>query len=128
MGAVVNAAQAVQSWLSGFSIPAYAAAAVPSDADFPYLTYELVIGELYGGEVNMPVNLWYHGDSEAAPNAKARELYHDIGIGGRLLPCDGGCIWVKRGSPWCQSVVIEGEDEHIKRRYINVNLEYLTTS
>ena len=123
----MNGAQAVQAWLSSFGIPAYAAAAVPSGTPWPYLTYELVVGEWLGGEVNMPVNLWYHGDSEAAPNAKARELYDDIGMGGRLLPCDGGSLWVKRGSPWCQSVFVEGEDEHVKRRYINVNIEYLVS-
>jgi hypothetical protein len=34
-------------------------------------------------------------------------------------------IWIKRGSPWAQALTVEGEDEKVKRRYVNINLEYL---
>lgn len=118
---------AIYQWMNGFGIPAYAASAVPSDAEFPYITYDLVVGEWMGGEVNVPVNVWYRTESEAAPNAKVREMSSAIGVGGTTVPCDGGMLWIKRGSPWAQSVFVEGEDEKIKRRYVNVNVEYLLT-
>lgn len=118
---------AIYQWLSGFGIPAYAATATPSDAEFPYITYDLVLGRWMGGEVNMPVNVWYRTDSEAAPNAKVREISKALGNGGVTLPCDDGMLWLKKGSPWAQAMRVEGEDEKIKRRYVNVNVEYLLT-
>lgn len=117
---------AVYTFLSSFGIPAYAASSVPDQATFPYLTYDLVLGEWGQPEVNMPVNVWYRTDSEALPNAKVREIGERIGMGGVLLHCDGGVLWVKKGSPWAQAVTVEGEDEKVKRRYVNINIEYLT--
>lgn len=117
---------AIYQFFNGFEIPAYASSSVPSNAPFPYITYELVMGSWGDIEANMPVNVWYRTDSESLPNAKVRELSKAIGLGGVTLPCDGGNIWLKRGSPWSQAVTVEGEDEHIKRRYVNVNIEFLT--
>lgn len=119
---------ALYQWLSGFGMPAYASTSTPSDAPFPHLTYDLVVGEWMGGEVNVPVNVWYRTDSEALPNAKVREIAEALGIGGVTIPCDGGILWLKKGSPWAQAMRVEGEDEKIKRRYVNVNVEYLLTS
>lgn len=118
---------AIYGFLNGFSIPAYASASVPDQAQFPYITYDLVLGEWGQGEVNMPVNVWYRTESEAQPNAKVREIGERIGMGGVLLHCDGGVLWVKKGSPWAQAVTVEGEDEKVKRRYVNINIEYLTS-
>lgn len=116
---------AVYTFLSSFGIPAYAASSVPDQATFPYLTYDLVLGEWGQPEVNMPVNVWYRTESEAQPNAKVREISNAIGMGGVTLPCDGGMLWVKKGSPWAQAMTVEGEDEKVKRRYININIEFL---
>ena len=116
---------AVYTFLSSFGIPAYAASSVPDQATFPYLTYDLVLGEWGQPEVNMPVNVWYRTDSEAIPNAKVREISQAIGMGGVTLPWDGGMLWLKKGSPWAQAMTVEGEDEKVKRRYININIEFL---
>ena len=79
------------------------------------------------GEVGLTVKLWFRTESEAVPDEKAQELSKRIGYGGVYLPCDEGYIWLKRGSPWCQSLTYE-EDPAIKRRYINITAEYLTFS
>lgn len=118
---------ALYQFMSGFGIPAYAATATPSEAEFPYITYDLVVGEWEGGEVNVPVNVWYRTDSEALPNAKVREIGKVLGIGGTTIQCDGGMLWLKKGSPWAQAMRVEGEDDKIKRRYVNINVEYLLT-
>lgn len=118
---------AIYGFLNGFSIPAYASASVPDQAQFPYITYDLVLGEWGQPEVNMPVNVWYRTESEAQPDAKVREIGERIGMGGVLLHCDGGVLWVKKGSPWAQAVTVEGEDEKVKRRYVNINIEFLTS-
>lgn len=117
---------AIYTFLSGFSIPAYAASSVPDQAYFPYITYDLVLGEWEQGEVNMPVNVWYRTESEATPNAKVREISRAIGMGGVTLPCDGGMLWLKKGSPWAQAVTIDGEDEKVKRRLLNISIETIT--
>ena len=118
-------AAALYQFFSSFEMPAYAASAVPEDVPFPYLTYELTTGAWGDGEVGLTVNLWFHTTSEAAPNAKADEISRAIGLGGVQLTCDGGVIWLKRGSPWCQSLT-DSTDKSIKRRYINVSAEYFT--
>lgn len=115
---------AIYQFLSGFGMPAYAATSVPAQASFPYISYDLVVGEWGQPEVNMPVNVWYRTESEAVPNAKVREIGSAIGRGGKQLQCDGGTVWLKKGSPWAQALNVEGEDEKIKRRYININIEY----
>ena len=115
---------ALQAFFSQF-MDAYAASAVPEYVTFPYLTYELITSAWGGGEVGLTVNLWFYTTSEAVPNAKAQELSDAIGYGGVTLQCDGGFIWLKRGSPWCQNLQ-DDTDPNIKRRYINVTAEYLT--
>ena len=122
---------AIYQFLSGFGIPAYASSSVP-DQDgpmwegFPYLTYDLVLGEWGKTEVNMPVNLFDRTSSEKKLNDKVREISQAIGLGGTTVKCDGGMLWLKKGSPWAQAMTIEGEDDMVKRRYININIEYLT--
>ena len=115
---------ALQAFFSQF-MDAYAASAVPEDVTFPYLTYDLITSAWDGGEVGLTVNMWFYTTSEAAPNAKAQELSDAIGYGGVTLPCDGGFIWLKRGSPWCHNLR-DDTDPNIKRRYINVTAEYMT--
>lgn len=124
---------ALYQWLNGFGIPVYAATSTPSEGDdewqgFPYITYDLVIGEWADGETNVPVNVWYRTDSEAEPNAKVREIREALRHGGVTVPCDGGMLWIKQGSPWAQAIRVEGEDEKVKRRYVNINVEYLLTA
>lgn len=116
---------ALYRFFSSFGLAAYADSAVPEDAILPYLTYQVAVSAFEEGQVPLTVNLWYRTESESAPNQKAREISQVIGQGGVVLPCDGGYIWLKRGSPFCQSLS-DGADPQIKRRYINITVEYLT--
>ena len=116
--------KALHAWFSQF-LAAYPTSNVSEDATFPWLTYELITGSWESGEIALTVNLWYYTESEAIPNSKAQELSDAIGYGGVTIPCDGGFIWLKRGSPWCQNVQ-DDTDPNIKRRYINVTAEYMT--
>ncbi len=118
-------AAALYSFFSGFGMTAYPSTSVPDDVTFPYLTYEVITSAWGGGETGLTVNLWFYTESEAEPNAKAEEISKAIGAGGKVLPCDGGYIWLKRGSPWCQSLT-DDTSPSIKRRYINISAEYLT--
>ena len=124
MAADMTPEAAIYQFFNSFGIPAYMDSSVPDDAEFPYITYNLVENDMNQTETNLTVNVWYRTESEALPNAKVRELFDGIGLGGVTLPCDGGMVWLKRGTPWSQSVTIEGEDEMVKRRYVNVNADF----
>ena len=118
--------KALFAWFNEF-MPFYRASSVPNDVEFPYGTYEYIESAFDLGEVGLTINLWFRTESEAVPDEKAQELSERIGYGGAIIPCDEGYIWLKRGSPWCQSLTYQG-DLAIKRRYINITAEYLTFS
>ena len=109
-------------------LPAYQATAVPKKPVLPYLTYTPVFGAFEDGANELPltVNLWFHTPSDAVPNAAAQELSERIGRGPTTIPCVGGYIWLKRGSPFSQPV--DCEVPCLKCRYINIILEYLTAN
>lgn len=117
--------QALHKFFNQFDIVGYRNTSVPDDVIFPYLTYDAPISSFEEEAVSITLNMYYYTDSEAVPDAKAEEIRQAIGMGGKVLPCDGGGIWLKCGSPWCQSLVDE-TNANIKRRYINITAEYLT--
>lgn len=120
----MNKEAAFQAWAEGFGIPAYAENAVPEDAEEPYMTYYFPTAMFGDGEQAATLSLWYRTTSEAEPNAKAREIGEALGIGGTCLPCDEGLVWVKRGQPFSQPV--DSGDNAVKRRYINLSIEFVT--
>ena len=117
--------QALYQFFNSFDITGYRNTSVPDDVIFPFLTYDAPISSLEEDPVSITLNLYYYTDSEAEPDAKAEAIRNAIGMGGKILNCDGGAIWLKWGTPWCQSLVDE-TNRNIKRRYINITAEYLT--
>lgn len=117
--------QALHTFFNQFGIIGYRNTSVPDDAIFPFLTYDVPISSFEEEPVSITLNLYFYTDSEAEPDAKAEEIRQAIGMGGVLLKCDGGSIWLKWGAPWCQSLV-DDTNHNIKRRYINITAEYLT--
>ena len=117
--------QALYQFFNSFGIVGYRNTSVPDNVIFPYLTYDAPISSFEEDPVSITLNLYYYTDSEAEPDAKAEAIRKRIGMGGVLLNCDGGAIWLKWGTPWCQSLVDE-TNRNIKRRYINITAEYLT--
>lgn len=116
--------KALYDFFNSFGITGYPINQVPDDTVFPWLTYENTIGNAGDSEISIQVNLWYRTDSEAIPNAKAEEISKAIGLGGKLITHDEGAIWVKRGTPWCNSLNDES-DSAIKRRVLNIILEFI---
>lgn len=120
----MNKEAAFQAWAEGFGIPAYAENAVPEDAEEPYMTYYLPTAMFGDGEQAATLSLWYRTTSEADPNSKAREIGKALSRGGAIAACDEGILWLKRGTPFCQAM--DSGDNAVKRRYINVSIEYIT--
>jgi hypothetical protein len=108
----------------GTFLKAYEENTVPEDAVFPYITYQLVTDSL-DNEVQMAVSLWYRGSSWVEANAKAEEISQKIGRGGKILKCDNGRIWLKRGTPFSQNMG-DDTDNLIKRKYLNITAEFFT--
>lgn len=106
-------------------LPAYEENTVPDWAEMPYITYSLVTGDILSGDNRLSFSLWYKDNSWTAINEKTREIGNIIGLGGITLKCDSGVIWLKKGTPFAQSMG-EADDDTIRRKYINITAEFLT--
>ena len=120
---MTKAAAIYQFWNS-FGLTAYEENTVPTDAAFPYITYQLVT-DSFGREVQVTASLWSRSESWTAINAKTDEISQKISRGGKIISCDGGAIWLKRGHPFSQNMGDES-DNLIKRKYLNITAEFMT--
>ena len=120
---MTKAAAIYQFW-SSFGLTAYEENTVPTDAAFPYITYQLVT-DSFDREIPLTASLWYRIESWTGINAKTEEISQKISRGGKIIPCDGGAIWLKRGQPFAQSMGDESDDL-IKRKYLNITAEFMT--
>lgn len=122
----MNREAAIYEFMRSFGIPAYAETGVPDQAEMPYVTYSLIIGS-YDNPVSMAVNVWYRTDSEAIINAKVRDIERALCNGGAAIhyETDGNTrmVWATKGSPWAQAV--QDEDNSVKRRYLNIDLQFM---
>ena len=115
---------AIYQFWNSFGLTAYDENSVPDDAAFPYITYQLVT-DSFDREIPLTASIWYRSESWSGINAKADEISQTISRGGKIIPCDGGAIWMKRGQPFAQSMVDE-IDDLIKRKYLNITAEFMT--
>ena len=117
-------AAAIYQFLSSFGLTAYEENTVPTDATFPYITYQLVT-DSFDREIPLTASLWYRSESWTAINAKTEGISQEISRGGKIIACDGGAIWLKRGQPFAQNMGDESDDL-IKRKYLNITAEFIT--
>ena len=117
-------AAAIHQFWNGFGLAAYEENSVPVGTAFPYITYQLA-ADSFNREILLTASIWYRSESWAGINAKTEEISQKISRGGKIIPCDGGAIWLKRGQPFAQSMGDESDDL-IKRKYLNITAEYLT--
>ena len=120
---MTKAAAIYQFWNS-FGLTAYEENSVPDDATFPYITYQLVT-DRFDREIPIAASIWYRSESWTGINAKTEEISQKISRGGKIISCDGGAIWLKRGQPFAQSMGDESDDL-IKRKFLNITAEFMT--
>lgn len=120
---MTKAAAIYQFWNS-FGLTAYEENSVPTDAAFPYITYQLVT-DSFDREIQFTASIWYRSESWTVINAKTEEISQRISRGGKIISCDGGAIWLKRGQPFAQNMRDESDDL-IKRKYLNITAEFMT--
>ena len=122
----MDKSQALHSFWSSFQLPAFDENTVPNGDNkpsYPYITYDVVIGE-FDEFTAMSASLWDYGSSWSTITTKLAEISAKIGKGGCIVPCDGGALWIKMGSPFAQR--IGDSNDMIRRIYINIVVEYVT--
>ena len=117
-------ASAIYQFWNSFGLTAYEENTVPTDATFPYITYQLVT-DGFDREIPITASIWYRSESWTAINANTEDISQKISRGGKVIPCDDGAIWMKRGQPFAQSMGDES-DNLIKRKYLNITAEFMT--
>ena len=127
----MDKAKALYTFWAGFGIPAideqsaYDTSVMDElQISYPYLSYETAVSEL-DEPVALSADLWYKSTSWAGIEAKAQEIANAIGYGGKMIPYDGGAIWIKRGTPVYQRMSAENVFD-IRRIQININAEFLS--
>lgn len=116
--------EAIYSFYSGFSLPAYDENTVPEGSALPYITYSVSTDSI-GNIVILSASLWYRSTSWGAIQDKADEIAAAIGYGGKIIKIDNGYLWLTKGSPFAQRMS-EPSDKMVRRIIININAEFLT--
>lgn len=122
----MDAQQTMQNFWSGFGVPAYDENSVPDDQYkvFPHITYDVVIGDTMD-ETAMSASIW----TRSSQWISAIQLYDAVNDalnnGGVILPCDGGGLWIKKGSPWAQRLG-DASDGSVKRIFMNITVEFIS--
>lgn len=117
--------QALYNFWSGFGLPAYEENSVPDNAEMPYITYEVQAGNFYSNSVPLTASLWYYSPLWVGISQKAEEIQKTIGIGGYMLSCDSGCLWIKQRHPFIQNVADTTNDK-VKRIILSVSVDFIT--
>ena len=118
---------ALYNFWASFGLPAYDESSVPTGDNappFPYITYQ-VSTSYFENPVILSASVWYRSTSWVDANAKAQEIGSKISRGGILLRCEGGAVWISRGSPFAQSMG-DSSDPEIKRKYLNITAKFIT--
>ena len=119
----MNKEQALQYFWESFGIPAYDEVSVPDNAKMPYITYSVATSSL-GNVVPMTASIWYRSTSWMDVTLKKNDISEAIGYGGKVIPLDGGYVWITRGSMFAQRV--SDEDDSVRRYYLQIMCEFLT--
>ena len=107
--------KALYAFWSGFGIPAYLRDSVPSNASYPYITYEAVQGAGITRTV-LTATSWHlkapDGDTERT--ALMDQIAAAIPEGGRILPVEGGgFVILYRNTSGFQSDYADEDDKSV---------------
>lgn len=122
--------QALYTFFSSFGIPAYEENSIYNPQvrpEYPYLTYQAATSAFQTGETPLSVSLWYRSTSLQDVESKADEIASRLANGGYLQQAADGFIWFKMGHPFVQ-YMDDPSDDFIRRAYINIIAEFLTSA
>ena len=113
----MDRAQAIHHFWSSFGLPAYSEDSSYDKAEEPYITYSVVLGDLYQVS-NMSASVWYRSYSWEAITKKVEEIERKIET---MYPIktDTGGLYIAKGDPFAQRAR-DPDDDLIRRYYINI--------
>jgi len=120
----MNKAQALNEFWNSFGIDAYDEHTVIPDVQLPYITYNVVTDSL-NNVINLHGSLWYKSMSWKDITLKTEEIATYIGYGGQVFKLDDGYLWITKGVPFAQRM--NDTNDTIRRMYLNIQVEYLTS-
>lgn len=121
----MNKEQALDSFWNGFGLDAYDESSVQQGTPLPYITYEVATDSLNDRGTALSASLWFHDTSWRAITELSNTISASIGRGGKVIPYDGGYLWIKRGSPFSQRMS-DPEDDLIRRIVLHIEVEFLS--
>lgn len=116
--------QAYYSLWNNFGLPAYDELSVPDNAVLPYITYQVITGDIEQ-QLFPTASLYYRSSSWATIDAKLAEISAYVEDMDPIPLNDGGYMYVRKGSPWAQRMADE-TDKDIRRYVLNLAVEFLT--
>ena len=125
----MNKEQVLHKFWSSFGWSARDENSVPDDAfalyGGHYITYNVGTAAL-NEPVPLSADLWLKHSSWAEITQKAEQIANAITVAGKVLPFDGGYLWICRGIPFSQRV--GDTDDTIRRISLNITVEYLSAN
>lgn len=106
--------EALYQFWSGFGVPAYRAGRVPTDAEYPYITFEVVAGG-FGSRTILTAHNWHKAPGATAAAADILDaIAREIPDSGFLMPVEGrGYLAIYRNGGEFQSYVKDQEDPDV---------------
>lgn len=114
--------QALQTFYSGFGVPAYEENTVPDDAVLPYITYQ-VMTDGFNVQNVLTASIWDRSNSWKSVTDILHRIEGAVAKGGKTVPYDTGVLWVKPAQPFAQNMDVP-DDDSIRRKVINIEVEY----
>ena len=127
----MNKVQALQAFWESFGWPAideqsaYDAGTLEQlGISYPYITTETATSD-FDSVIPLGADLWDRSPSWERVTKKALEIEQEIGLGGKLIPYDGGAIWITKRSPFSPRQSADAGFD-VRRIHININAEFLS--
>ena len=116
-----HVAEALQTFFSGFGVPAYAVGAVPNEAELPYIAYQLAVPAFMSGQPFYAEVFARKSISLIELNALVDQIETAIGEG-VSIPTGSGAVWIYRGDNFRQDRQFNA-DPYYRCAYLNLIIQ-----
>lgn len=114
-----KAAEALNTFFSGFGLDAYQEDSVPDDAALPYITFSLSVPE-WNQKASNYARVWARTRSNTWLIQKADQITAAIGEM-KSISYEGGYLVIWPETPLTQ-ILVDGDDKSIRYAYINFSI------
>lgn len=119
----MNKQQALNNFWNSFDVPAYEENTVPEGTVFPYITYQVITGNIEDSVVTT-ASVWDRSYSWERADLLANRIARRI-TDMSVIPLDDGGLFITRGTPYSQHMS-EESDSAIRRVIMNIGLQFFT--